>query len=154
MNIDHESRDRALFQMLINEGYLREEVNAMLASGEHTKLDKLYATLSADTERRKRDVGISTAEGVVSLHELKLRTESQRLDRESEEEQAYFDRVSDQLSDTMEKSGLHEHLLTSATLRALINNLMLQNDAATVDTVKTLISQTLTVMTDLAKRRS
>lgn len=152
MNIDHESRDRALFQILINEGFTREYVNELIASKNHVRLDKLYATLSADVERRKRDVEISTTEGVVSLHELKLRAASQRVERELEEDQAQWERVSDQLSDTMEKSGLQEHALISATLRALLDNLLLQNDAATVDTAKTLISRTLSFMTDLAKR--
>src|SRR3954454_23712907 len=71
--IDHKTRDRALFQIMINEGWSREEVNELIATKDHVELDRLYNRLSADTERRARDVPISTDKGVISIHEMRLR---------------------------------------------------------------------------------
>lgn len=150
--IDHKTRDRALFQIMINEGWSREEVNELIATKDHVELDRLYNRLSADTERRARDVPISTDKGVISIHEMRLRAQSQRLDEELKEDEANFDRVSNQMYEIMEASGFIEHQLITATLRALMQNLDAQGIPP--EHAKEMIIRTLTVMIDITAREN
>jgi hypothetical protein len=143
-NDSHEARDRALYKILINEGWPQEDVVSLIATGDSIRLDELLVKLMADP-RRQHDLEIITpdqmSDGIVDLNAAKIQAASQRSEKEMEAESAHWEHVRDQLMNVMEASGLDPQALTSATLRALLE--VLQDDATLLEEAKKRIALTL-----------
>jgi hypothetical protein len=151
--MSNEDRDRALYKILINEGYSRQHVDEMLTAN-RSLLDEQLVKMMADP-RRQRDVEIITPDrminGVVDLNAKKIQAKSDRYRKELDAESAHEDRTCDQLMAVMEASGLYETSLTSVALRALIGVLR-TNDNFTLQQAKENIAMVLNVMVELTAR--
>lgn len=146
--MSNEDRDRAMYKVFINEGFSRKEIAEMIATTDRVKLDELFASLMADTERRQRDVEILTPDqmrdGIIDLNAKKIQAKSERFQKELDEEEAHWNHVRDQLIAVMAASGLSSTSLTSVTLRALLE-VLLADEATTLDKAKEDIARCLNV---------
>lgn len=142
-------RDRALYRILINEGWPQEHVVDLIATCDSSKLDELLAKYMADP-RRQHDVEIippdQLSDGVVDFNAQKIQAANDRHQKESDAEEAHQQRVRDQLSAVMEASELESFSLIEATLGPLLE--VLQAEGTAVEEVKKNIVMVLNVFCD------
>ncbi len=122
-----EERDRALYKILINEGYSHADAILLIAEADRSKLDEIFAKLRADP-RRERDVKIMTPDemspGVIDLNAAKIRAETERFHKEMQLEKAQERRFREQMTALMRASEMTSYLLIVGTLRALLEVLI------------------------------
>lgn len=141
-----EDRDRALYKIMINEGWSHEDVVAMITSVDRSKLDEMLAKLRSDP-RRERDVEIKAPDqisaGVVDLNAAKIRGELERFHQEKELEKAHERRFRERLTALMRASELTPYSLIVVTLRALLE--VLQDDGTDLEESKNNVANVLNV---------
>lgn len=95
--MSNEGRDRALYMIMINEGWPQEDVASMIATADRSRLDELLTRLMADHDRRQRDVEIITPDqmrdGMVDFNAAKIQAAMDRVQKEIDEEHAHWERV-------------------------------------------------------------